>query len=59
LSDEAQALCLLAGANSVFLGDRLLTTPNPEADADRRLFSKLGLRLSVAEAAEVPASAGD
>src|SRR5580658_3271484 len=61
LSDEAQALCLLAGANSVFLGDRLLTTPNPDADSDRRLFDKLGLRLrqSVAEAAEVSASAGD
>jgi biotin synthase len=60
LSDEAQALCLVAGANSVFLGDRLLTTPNPEADADRRLFHKLGLRLSLsAETAEVPASAGD
>jgi len=59
LSDEAQALCLLAGANSVFLGDRLLTTPNPEADADRRLFGKLGLRLSLsAETAEAPASAG-
>jgi biotin synthase len=55
LSDEAQALCLLAGANSVFLGDRLLTTPNPEADADRRLFGKLGLRL---REAEVPAGAG-
>jgi biotin synthase len=59
LSDEAQALCLLAGANSVFLGDRLLTTPNPEADADRRLFHKLGLRLRAAETAEVSASAGD
>jgi biotin synthase len=56
LSDEAQALCLLAGANSVFLGDRLLTTPNPEADADRRLFGKLGLHL---RPAEVAASAGD
>ncbi|HEY4364969.1 MAG TPA: biotin synthase BioB [Bryobacteraceae bacterium] len=57
LSEEAQALCLLAGANSVFLGDRLLTTPNPEADADRRLFDKLGMRLMQAQ--EVPASAGD
>lgn len=56
LSDEAQAMCLIAGANSVFLGDRLLTTPNPEADVDRRLFSKLGLRLRPAEAA---VSAGD
>ena len=45
LSDEAQALCFLAGANSVFLGDRLLTTPNPDADDDRRLLDKLGLRL--------------
>ena len=45
LSDEAQALCFLAGANSVFLGDRLLTTPNPGADHDRRLLDKLGLRL--------------
>jgi biotin synthase len=45
LSDEAQALCFLAGANSVFLGDRLLTTPNPGADEDRRLLDKLGLRL--------------
>ena len=56
LSDEAQALCLLAGANSVFLGDKLLTTPNPEADADRRLFEKLGMRLRGAEAQAV---AGD
>jgi biotin synthase len=45
LSDEAQALCFLAGANSVFLGDRLLTTPNPDADGDRRLLDKLGMKL--------------
>ncbi len=45
LSDEAQALCFLAGANSVFLGEKLLTTPNPESDADRRLFEKLGVKL--------------
>ena len=45
LSDEAQALCFLAGANSVFLGEKLLTTPNPEADADHRLFEKLGVKL--------------
>src|ERR1700691_2936472 len=56
LSDEAQALCLLAGANSVFMGDKLLTTPNPEADADRRLFRKLGLHL---RPAELGARAGD
>jgi biotin synthase len=47
LSDEAQALCFLAGANSVFLGDRLLTTPNPTTDIDRSLFERLGLRLQV------------
>jgi biotin synthase len=44
MSDETQALCLLAGANSIFAGERLLTTPNPGADADAELFAKLGLR---------------
>ena len=43
LSDEAQAMCFLAGANSIFYGERLLTTDNPEADADRLLFDRLGL----------------
>ncbi len=43
LSDEAQAMCFLAGANSIFYGDRLLTTENPEADVDRLLFDRLGL----------------
>jgi biotin synthase len=45
LTDEAQALCFLAGANSIFMGERLLTTPNPELDADRNLLDKLGMRL--------------
>jgi biotin synthase len=45
LSDEAQALCFIAGANSVFLGDRLLTTPNPAPDVDRSLFDRLGMHL--------------
>lgn len=45
LSDEAQALCFLAGANSIFLGEKLLTTPNPGPDADTCLFEKLGMRL--------------
>jgi biotin synthase len=49
LSDEAQALCFLAGANSVFLGEKLLTTPNPESEADHRLFEKLGVKLMEAE----------
>lgn len=45
LTDEAQALCFLAGANSVFLGDKLLTTPNPGEDRDAALFQKLGVEL--------------
>ncbi|HNC25400.1 biotin synthase BioB [Accumulibacter sp.] len=44
MSDELQALCFLAGANSIFYGDRLLTTDNPEADRDEALFARLGLR---------------
>ncbi len=45
LSDEAQALCFLAGANSIFMGEKLLTTPNPERDRDRTLLAKMGMRL--------------
>ena len=45
LSEEGQALCFVAGANSVFLGDRLLTTPNPAASEDEQLLSKMGMRL--------------
>jgi biotin synthase len=44
LSEEAQALAFMAGANSIFAGEKLLTTPNPEWDTDARLFAKLGLR---------------
>ena len=46
MSDEAQALCVLAGANSVFLGDRLLTTPNPGRTHDDRLFERMGVHLT-------------
>jgi biotin synthase len=46
MSDELQALCFLAGANSVFYGERLLTTENPEAVRDRALFQRMGLRMS-------------
>jgi biotin synthase len=49
MSDELQALCYLAGANSVFYGDRLLTTPNAEVDRDRTLFARLGLSFEEAE----------
>jgi len=45
LSDEAQALCFMAGANSIFMGEKLLTTPNPVVDRDRELLGRLGLRL--------------
>jgi biotin synthase len=44
MSDEIQALCFFAGANSIFYGEKLLTTPNPKADKDHRLFKRLGLR---------------
>ena len=43
MNDEMQALCFMAGANSIFYGERLLTTDNPEANRDRRLFERLGL----------------
>jgi len=46
MSDEMQTLCFLAGANSIFYGERLLTTDNPIADSDRRLFGRLGLRMA-------------
>jgi biotin synthase len=45
LSDEAQALCFVAGANSIFSGDKLLTSPNPQVDDDRALVGRLGLRF--------------
>jgi biotin synthase len=44
MSEETQALCFLAGANSIFYGPKLLTTPNPGRDRDMALFDKLGLR---------------
>lgn len=44
LTEEAQALAFLAGANSIFAGEKLLTTPNPAWDVDSRLFSRLGLK---------------
>ena len=46
LSEEGQALCFLAGANSIFMGDKLLTTPNPETNEDQQLLDKLGMKLS-------------
>jgi len=51
MSDELQALCFLAGANSIFLGDKLLTTPNPERSDDLRLLQELGMHPLAAQAA--------
>ncbi len=43
MSDEMQTLCFMAGANSIFYGEKLLTTPNPETDRDLALFKQLGI----------------
>jgi biotin synthase len=52
MSSEAQALCFLGGANSIFVGEKLLTTPNPEEDQDRALLRRLGMEpLAAPEAA--------
>jgi biotin synthase len=48
MSDETQALCFLAGANSIFFGAKLLTTANPEHARDLQLFERLGLRAMTA-----------
>jgi biotin synthase len=44
LSESDQALCFLAGANSIFAGEKLLTTPNPEVEDDQQMFARLGLK---------------
>jgi len=50
LNESTQALCFLAGADSIFLGDQLLTTANPEATANQALLTRLGLhRLNDSE----------
>ena len=56
MSDELQAMCFLAGANSIFYGDKLLTTDNPQNAKDRALFARLGLQTegSVAASAAMP-----
>jgi biotin synthase len=50
MSDEMQALCFLAGANSIFYGDKLLTTDNPDTASDHALFGRLGIRPEPAAA---------
>jgi biotin synthase len=54
MSDELQALCFLAGANSIFYGEKLLTTGNPDVAADRALFERLGLKPEGGEWAAAP-----
>jgi biotin synthase len=57
MSDELQALCFAAGANSIFYGEKLLTTGNPDTEHDRKLFERLGLRPMQVVASEPPADA--
>jgi biotin synthase len=52
MSDEMQALCFLAGANSIFAGEKLLTTPNPGEDKDQKLIEKLGMSFKGQSAIE-------
>ena len=52
MSDELQALCFLAGANSIFYGEKLLTTGNPDTAQDQRLFERLQIKAESAVAAE-------
>ncbi|PUB77296.1 MAG: biotin synthase BioB [gamma proteobacterium symbiont of Ctena orbiculata] len=56
MSDEMQALCFLAGANSIFYGERLLTTENPEADRDMQLLHRLGMKTEQLQETEVKAA---
>jgi biotin synthase len=50
MTDEAQALCFMAGANSIFVGDRLLTTANPGRSKDESLLARLGMRAETPDA---------
>ena len=54
MSDEMQALCFMAGANSLFYGEKLLTTANPEAEADQALFKRLGVTTSHGDPTKAP-----
>ncbi len=57
MPEEAQAMCFMAGANSIFYGEKLLTTPNPRSNKDTELFDRLGiLPLEVADLATLNAA---
>ena len=55
MSDETQALCFLAGANSIFSGDMLLTPGNPDSDEDAKLFASLGLHPTTTDRTAIAA----
>ena len=57
MSDELQALCFLAGANSIFYGEKLLTTGNPQNERDRALFARLGITPEMRASAEAELTA--
>jgi biotin synthase len=57
MDDGLQALCFLAGANSIFYGEKLLTTPNPDANEDLELLERLGMRPEAAAVQTTPAKA--
>lgn len=59
MSDELQALCFLAGANSIFHGEKLLTTGNPDSERDQALFARLGLRPMVVGTAKGDSNHGN
>ena len=58
MSDEMQALCFLAGANSIFYGEKLLTTGNPDVERDRQLFARLGIHPEPQACGRVESAAG-
>ncbi len=58
MSDEMQAMCFFAGANSIFYGDKLLTTDNPEVDRDIQLFKRLGITAEGSEPANDSVQSG-
>ena len=58
MSDEQQALCFLAGANSIFVGEQLLTTPNPSQERDASLLGRLGIQPLSSNQPSSPAPSG-
>ena len=57
MSDELQALCFMAGANSIFYGEKLLTTGNPDVQRDQTLFARLGIKAEATTKSSVAAPA--